>query len=92
MCKSKWDGKQAEQRNKLRQLARQISVAEANSKGRFKQKAKDWIATNKPDSEKGYQSALCIIREHNEIQQQRTTQQLEQSIRVVSRDNKEMER
>lgn len=93
MRESKWSSNQAEERTKLRQLERQISVAEANSKGKFEQKAKDWIATNKPDDDKGYQNASRIIKEHNEIQQQQNTQQTrEQRVNVVRDREKDIER
>lgn len=93
MTQSKWATKQMEERTKLRQLERQISVTEANNKGKFEQKAKNWIATNKPDREQSYQEAQQILREHNEIQQQQDTQLEQQRVRVTSRDNdKGMER
>ena len=87
MRQSKWAEKQMNERTKLRQLERQISVTEANNKGKFEQKAKDWIATNKPDREQSYQEAQQVMREHNEIQRQQDTQLEQQRVRVTSRDS-----
>lgn len=85
MSQSKWTKQQLDERTKIRQLERQISVKEYNNKGKFEQKAKDWIATNKPDEQKGYEEAQQIMREHNKIQ--REAQQQQERVRTSSRDS-----
>ena len=85
MSQSKWAKQQLDERTKIRQLERQISVKEYDNKGKFEQKAKDWIATNKPDEQKGYEEAQQIMREHNEIQ--REAQQQQERVRTSSRDS-----
>lgn len=92
MRQSKWTEKQMNERTKLRQLERQISVTEAKNKGKFEQKAKDWIATNKPDEQKGYEEAQQIMREHNEIQQKQNAQLEQQRVSVVRGNDKGIER
>lgn len=86
MSQSKWTKQQLDERTKIRQLERQISVKEYNNKGKFEQKAKDWIATNKPDEQKGYEEAQQIMREHNKIQREAQQQQQER-VRTSSRDS-----
>lgn len=86
MSQSKWTKQQLDERTKIRQLERQISVKEYNNKGKFEQKAKDWIATNKPDEQKGYEEAQQLMREHNKIQREAQQQQQER-VRTSSRDS-----
>ena len=93
ISQKKWATKQMNERTMLRQMERQISVTEAKNKGRFEQKAKEWIAINQPDRDKSYQEAQQIMREHNEIQQKQNAQLEQQRVRVTSQDNdKGMER
>ena len=93
ISQKKWATKQMDERTMLRQMERQISVTEAKNKGRFEQKAKEWIAINQPDREKIYQEAQQIMREHNKIQQKQNAQLEQQRVRVTSQDNdKGMER
>lgn len=87
MSQSKWTKQQLDERTKIRQLERQISVKEYNNKGKFEQKAKDWIATNKPDEQKGYEEAQQIMREHNKIQREAQQQQQQERVRTSSRDS-----
>lgn len=87
MSQSKWTKQQLDERTKIRQLERQISVKEYNNKGKFEQKAKDWIATNKPDEQKGYEEAQQIMREHNKIQREAQQQQQQERVRTSSQDS-----
>lgn len=87
MSQSKWTKQQLDERTKIRQLERQIRVKEYNNKGKFEQKAKDWIATNKPDEQKGYEEAQQIMREHNKIQREAQQQQQQERVRTSSRDS-----
>ena len=81
-----WIQQKADERGKLRSLERQISVKEFQDSGKYKQKAKDWIAKNEPQIVQEAKQGQEAIDKYKELLEKLQPQKIPQQQVSIVRD------
>lgn len=81
-----WTQQKTDERGKLRNLERQISVKEFQDSGKYKQQAKEWIAKNEPQTVQEAKQGQEAIDKYKELLEKLQPQKIPQQQVSIARD------